>query len=100
MKFKPSFDFIVVSNVEIKQPFTNKLIIPGSAKQKLFIADVQEVGPGTNYKGKVIPMTVHVGDKVLFGKGIGQEIDVYDEKCLLMQEGEIFGILKGYDANN
>jgi chaperonin GroES len=97
MNFKPSSDFIFVTNIEVKTPYHEKIIIPGTAKQRLFTGIIKAVGPGAKHKGKVIPINLKENDIVIFGKGVGQEIEVHGEKGMIMREGDIFGVYVGYE---
>ena len=90
MKFAPLYDRIVVKRVEEKEVKKGSIIIPDTAKEKPQKAQVIAVGPGkTTEEGKVIPLTVKVGDFVLIGKYAGNELRVHDDEYVFLREDEI-----------
>lgn len=90
MKFAPLYDRIVVKRVEEKEVKKGSIIIPDTAKEKPQKAQVIAVGPGkTTEEGKVIPLTVKVGDFVLIGKYAGNELRVDDDEYVFLREDEI-----------
>ena len=90
MKFVPLYDRIVVKRVEEKEVKKGSIIIPDTAKEKPQKAQVIAVGPGkTTEEGKVIPLTVKVGDFVLIGKYPGNEFRVDDDEYVSLREDEI-----------
>ena len=90
MKFAPLYDRIVVKRVEEKEVKKGSIIIPDTAKEKPQKAQVIAVGPGkTTEEGKVIPLTVKVGDFVLIGKYAGNELRVDDNEYVFLREDEI-----------
>ena len=90
MKFVPLYDRIVVKRVEEKEVKKGSIIIPDTAKEKPQKAQVIAVGPGkTTEEGKVIPLTVKVGDFVLIGKYAGNELRVDDNEYVFLREDEI-----------
>lgn len=95
MKFKPLLDRVVLQRVEEENRTAGGLIIPDTAKEKPSQGIVVAVGPGTRDEdGKVVPMTLKEGDRVLFGKWSGTEIKIDGENLLIMKENEILGILE------
>jgi chaperonin GroES len=97
MNIRPLYDRIVVKRVEQEDKLQSGLYIPDSAKEKPQEGDVVAVGNGKrNDDGKLIPLEVKVGDRILFGKYSGQEApkSVGDE-YLIMREDEILGVLEG-----
>ena len=95
MKFKPLLDRVVLKRVEEENRTAGGLIIPDTAKEKPSQGIVVAVGPGARDEdGKVVPMTLKEGDRVLFGKWSGTEIKIDGEKLLIMKENEILGILE------
>lgn len=95
MKFKPLLDRVVLKRVEEENRTAGGLIIPDTAKEKPSQGIVVAVGPGTRDEdGKVVPMTLKEGDRVLFGKWSGTEIKIDGENLLIMKENEILGILE------
>ena len=90
MKFVPLYDRIVVKRVEEKEVKRGSIIIPDTAKEKPQKAQVIAVGPGkTTEEGKVIPLTVKIGDFVLIGKYAGNELRVDDNEYVFLREDEI-----------
>ena len=90
MKFAPLYDRIVVKRVEEKEVKKGSIIIPDTAKEKPQKAQVIAVGPGkTTEDGKVIPLTVKIGDFVLIGKDAGNELRVDDNEYVFLREDEI-----------
>ena len=90
MKFVPLYDRIVVKRVEEKEVKKGSIIIPDTAKEKPQKAQVIAVGPGkTTEEGKVIPLTVKIGDFVLIGKYAGNELRVDDNEYVFLREDEI-----------
>ncbi len=90
MKFAPLYDRIVVKRVEEKEVKKGSIIIPDTAKEKPQKAQVIAVGPGkTTEDGKVIPLTVKIGDFVLIGKYAGNELRVDDNEYVFLREDEI-----------
>ena len=90
MKFAPLYDRIVVKRVEEKEVKKGSIIIPDTAKEKPQKAQVIAVGPGkTTDEGKVIPLTVKIGDFVLIGKYAGNELRVDDNEYVFLMEDEI-----------
>jgi chaperonin GroES len=95
MKVKPLHDRIVIKRVEEKETIKGGIIIPDTAKEKPQEGEVIAVGGGKKTEeGKVIPMDVKAGDRILFGKYSGTEIKVDDEEYLIIREDEVLGILE------
>jgi len=95
MKIRPLYDRIVVKRVEGEAEKTHGgLYIPDSAKEKPQEAEVVAVGKGKRLEdGKVVPLDVQAGDRILFGKYSGSEIKLDGEEYLIMREDEVLGIL-------
>ncbi|MSO54224.1 MAG: co-chaperone GroES [Rhodospirillales bacterium] len=94
MKFKPLQDRVVVRRLEGVEKTTGGIIIPDTAKEKPMEGEVVAVGPGArDVSGKLIPMDVKVGDKVLFGKWTGTEVKVDGEELVVVKESELFGVI-------
>ena len=92
--FTPLHDRILVRRLEDKETVRGGIIIPDSAKEKPQEGEVIAVGKGkSNDEGKVFPLDVKAGDKVLFGKYSGTEIKIDGEELLIMREEEVLGIL-------
>ena len=99
MKIRPLYDRIVIQRVEEKETVRGGIIIPDSAKEKPQEGKVIAVGKGKMLEdGKVIPLDVQVGQRILFGKYSGNEIKLDGEEYLLMREDEVLGILEGKEA--
>jgi chaperonin GroES len=93
--FTPLHDRILVRRVEEGETIRGGIIIPDSAKEKPQEGEVIAVGKGkSNDEGKVFPLDVKKGDRVLFGKYSGTEIKIDGEDFLIMREEEVLGILK------
>ena len=95
MKFRPLLDRVVLKRIEEENRTAGGLIIPDTAKEKPSQGVVVAVGPGgRDEDGKLVPMTLKEGDKVLFGKWSGTEIKIDGENLLIMKETEVLGILE------
>jgi chaperonin GroES len=93
--FTPLHDRILVRRVEESETVRGGIIIPDTAKEKPQEGEVIAVGKGKqNEEGKVFPLDVKAGDRVLFGKYSGTEIKIDGEEYLIMREDEVLGILK------
>lgn len=94
-KFKPLHDNVLVKRLEEDEKTKGGIIIPDTAKEKPSRGEVIEVGPGkTAEDGKVSPMSVKAGDKVLFGKWSGNDVKIDGEEYLIMKENDILGTLE------
>ena len=94
-KFIPLHDRILVRRLEEGETIRGGIIIPDSAKEKPQEGEVISVGKGkSNDEGKVFPLDVKAGDRVLFGKYSGTEIKLDGEEFLIMREEEVPGIVK------
>jgi chaperonin GroES len=95
MKFRPLHDRVVVRRIEPEERTKGGIIIPDTAKEKPQQGEVIAVGPGARDEtGKVQPLDVKAGDRVLFGKWSGTEVRVGGEDLLIMKESDIMGILE------
>jgi chaperonin GroES len=95
-KLTPLHDRIVIRRVEEAETTRGGIIIPDSAKDKPQEGEVIAVGKGkSNEEGKVHPLEVKPGDRILFGKYAGTEIKIDGEELLIMREEEVLGILNG-----
>jgi chaperonin GroES len=96
MKIRPLQDRVIVQRVDEEEKTKGGIIIPDTAKEKPQEGKVVAVGKGkANDDGKVIPLDVKVGDKILFGKYSGSEIKVNGEELLIMREDDILGVVEG-----
>ena len=99
MKFRPLHDRVVVKRIEAEEKTTGGIIIPDTAKEKPSQGEVIAVGPGgRDESGKLIPIDVQVGDRVLFGKWSGTEVKVDSQELLIMKESDILGVLTDTSA--
>src|SRR5712664_2888372 len=98
-KFRPLHDRVVVRRIEAEEKTAGGIIIPDTAKEKPQQGDVVGVGPGgRDEAGKLIPIDLKVGDKVLFGKWSGTEVKLDGEELLIMKESDIMGVLTDVPA--
>jgi chaperonin GroES len=94
MKFRPLHDRVVVKRIEAEEKSAGGIIIPDTAKEKPSQGEVIAVGPGgRDESGKLIPIEVSEGDRVLFGKWSGTEVKIDGEELLIMKESDIMGII-------
>jgi len=96
MDIRPLYDRIVVKRIEEQEQKVGGLFIPDSAKEKPQEGEVVAVGKGKRTEeGKLIPLDVKAGDRILFGKYSGNEIKINGEEFMIMREDEVLGILEG-----
>jgi chaperonin GroES len=94
MKFRPLHDRVLVRRVEAEEKTAGGIIIPDSAKEKPQEGEVVAVGSGTRGEdGKLTPLDVKAGDKILFGKWSGTEVKLDGEDLIIMKESDILGIV-------
>jgi chaperonin GroES len=94
-KFRPLHDRVVVRRVEAEEKTAGGIIIPDTAKEKPQEGEVVAVGPGARDEaGKLVPLDVKAGDRVLFGKWSGTEIKLNGEELLIMKESDIMGVIE------
>jgi len=94
MKFRPLHDRVVVERIDAEEKTAGGIIIPDTAKEKPQQGEVIGVGPGgRDEAGKLIPIDVQVGDRVLFGKWSGTEVKIDGVEYLIMKESDIMGVL-------
>jgi chaperonin GroES len=99
MKFRPLHDRVVVKRVEAESKTASGIIIPDNAKEKPSEGEVVAVGPGgRDEAGKLIPVDVTTGDRVLFGKWSGTEVKLDGVEYLIMKESDIMGVLVDVQA--
>ena len=95
MKFRPLGDRIVVKRVEEETKTKGGIIIPDTAKEKPQEGEIIAVGPGgRDENGKLTPLDVKKGDKVLFGKWSGTEVKIDGQELLIMKESDVMGVLE------
>jgi chaperonin GroES len=94
MKFRPLHDRVVVQRVDAEEKTKGGIIIPDTAKEKPQEGKIVAVGPGgRDESGKLTPLDVKAGDRILFGKWSGTEIKLDGEDYLIMKESDIMGIV-------
>ena len=94
MKFRPLHDRVVVKRLEGEEKSKGGIIIPDSAKEKPQEGEVVAVGPGARDEaGKLVPLDVKTGDRVLFGKWSGTEVKIDGQDLLIMKESDIMGVV-------
>ena len=99
MKFRPLHDRVVVRRLEADEKTAGGIIIPDTAKEKPMEGEVVAVGPGARDEaGKLVPLDVKDGDRILFGKWSGTEVKLDGEELLIMKESDIMGIIEGQPA--
>ncbi len=94
MAFRPLHDRVVIKRIEGEDKTKGGIIIPDSAKEKPQEGMVMSVGPGArDESGKLVPLDVKAGDRVLFGKWSGTEIKIDGEDLMIMKESDVLGIV-------
>ena len=94
MAFRPLHDRVLVRRIEAEEKTAGGIIIPDSAKEKPAEGEIVSVGSGTRGDdGKITPLDVKAGDKVLFCKGSGTEVKLDGEDLLIMKESDILGMI-------
>ena len=94
MNFRPLHDRVLVRRVDAEEKTTGGIIIPDTAKEKPQEGEVIAAGSGArNDEGKITPLDVKAGDRILFGKWSGTEVRVNGEDLLIMKESDILGIV-------
>jgi chaperonin GroES len=94
MKFRPLHDRVVVKRVEQETKSAGGIIIPDTAAEKPQQGEITAVGPGARDEtGKLVPLDVKRGDRVLFGKWSGTEVKIDGQELLIMKESDIMGVL-------
>ncbi|MSP20864.1 MAG: co-chaperone GroES [Alphaproteobacteria bacterium] len=93
--FRPLHDRVLVRRIDGEGKTSGGIIIPDTAKEKPSEGEVAAVGPGArDESGKIIPLSVKVGDHVLFGKWNGTEVKLDGEELLIVKESDLFGIVE------
>ena len=96
MHFRPLHDRVVVRRIEEDEKTRGGIIIPDTAKEKPMQGEVVAVGPGARDEtGKIQPLDVKEGDRILFGKWSGTEVKIEGEELLIMKESDIMGVITG-----
>ena len=95
MKFRPLHDRVVVKRIDAEEKTRGGIIIPDTAKEKPQEGEVVAVGPGARDEaGKLVPLDLKVGDRVLFGKWSGTEVKIDGQDLLIMKESDIMGVVE------
>jgi chaperonin GroES len=99
MKFRPLHDRVVVRRLEAEEKTAGGIIIPDTAKEKPMEGEIVAAGPGARDEtGKLVPLDVKAGDRILFGKWSGTEVKLDGEELLIMKESDVMGIIEGQPA--
>ncbi|CAN7647262.1 co-chaperone GroES [Bosea sp. LjRoot90] len=94
MKFRPLHDRVVVRRLDGEEKTKGGIIIPDTAKEKPQEGEIVSVGPGARDEaGKLVPLDVKKGDRVLFGKWSGTEVKIDGQDLLIMKESDIMGVI-------
>jgi chaperonin GroES len=100
MKFRPLHDRVALTRIDAEEKTAGGIIIPDTAKEKPQEGRIVAVGPGgRDETGKLIPLDVKVGDRVLFGKWSGTEVKIDGVEYLIMKESDILGVLTEAEAS-
>ena len=95
MNIRPLHDRVVVKRLEAKEQMRGGIIIPDTAKEKPQEGEVIAVGPGArDESGKLTPLDVKIGDRILFGKWSGTEIKLSGEDLLILKESDVMGVIE------
>ncbi len=95
MHFRPLHDRVLVRRIEAEEKTTGGIIIPDTVKEKPQEGEVVAVGPGArDESGKLVPLDVKAGDRILFGKWSGTEVKIDGEDLLIMKESDVLGIVE------
>jgi len=95
MKFRPLHDRVVVKRIDAEEKTAGGIIIPDTAKEKPSQGEVIAVGPGgRDETGKLVPLELKAGDRILFGKWSGTEVKIDGVEYLIMKESDVMGILE------
>ena len=96
MNFRPLHDRVVVRRLEQEEKTAGGIIIPDTAKEKPQEGEVIAVGPGArDEQGKLQPLDLKAGDRVLFGKWSGTEVKLDGEELIIMKESDVMGVIEG-----
>ena len=99
MKFRPLHDRVVLKRIEAEEKTSGGIIIPDTAKEKPQQGEVVAVGPGgRDEAGKLIPIDLKAGDRVLFGKWSGTEVKIDGVEYLIMKESDVMGVFTETEA--
>ena len=94
MKFRPLHDRVVVKRIDAEEKSKGGIIIPDTAKEKPQEGEIVAIGPGgRDEAGKLIPIDLQVGNRVLFGKWSGTEVKIDGDELLIMKESDVMGVI-------
>ncbi len=94
MRFRPLHDRVVIKRIEQEERSAGGIIIPDTAQEKPMEGEIVAVGPGARSEdGKLNPLDVKVGDRVLFGKWSGTEVKIDDDEYIIAKESDIMGVI-------
>ena len=100
MAFRPLGDRVLVRRVEEEEKTKGGIIIPDTAKEKPQEGEVVAAGPGArDESGKLVPLDLKAGDRILFGKWSGTEVKIDGEELLIMKESDVMGVIEGVSAS-
>ena len=100
MKIRPLQDRVIVKRIEEEEKTKGGIIIPDTAKEKPQEGEVIAVGPGArDESGKLVPLDLKAGDRILFGKWSGTEVKIDGEELLIMKESDVMGVIEGSTAS-
>ena len=100
MQFRPLHDRVVVRRIEADEKTKGGIIIPDTAKEKPQEGEIVAVGPGARDEGgKLVPIDLKAGDRILFGKWSGTEVKVDGEELLIMKESDVLGVIEQTKAS-
>src|SRR5690349_2137491 len=100
MKFRPLHDRVVVRRLDSEEKTAGGIIIPDTAKEKPQEGEIVAVGPGgRDESGKLVPLDVKAGDRILFGKWSGTEVKIDGQDYLIMKESDVMGVLEPKSAS-
>ena len=101
MKFRPLHDRVVVRRIDGEEKTKGGIIIPDTAKEKPQEGEVIAVGPGArDESGKLVPLDLKTGDRILFGKWSGTEVKIDGEELLIMKESDVMGVVEGASSSS
>ena len=99
MKFRPLHDRVVLERIDAEAKTAGGIIIPDTVKEKPQQGEVVAIGPGgRDETGKLVPIDVKIGDRVLFGKWSGTEVKIDGKDLLIMKESDVMGVIEGGSA--
>src|ERR1700741_4136693 len=100
MHFRPLHDRVLVSRIDAEEKTAGGIIIPDTAKEKPQEGEIIAAGPGArDESGKLVPLDVKAGDRILFGKWSGTEVKIDGEELLIMKESDVMGVIEGVSAS-